>query len=117
MIRALNGLKVADFSWVLAGPSVGRVLADNGATVVRVESATRPDLARFLSPFNGGEPRPDNSALAADVNTGKLGLSLNLALPEAQPAIYLTLSLGITFPFNLTIGIPLYAALAGWIAG
>ena len=38
--------------------------------------------------------------------------ALRLALPEARPAIYLPLSLGVTFPFNLTIGIPLYLTLA-----
>jgi uncharacterized protein len=42
---------------------------------------------------------------------------MRLALPEAQPSIYLTLSLGVTFPFNLTVGIPLYIAIAGRIAG
>ena len=38
--------------------------------------------------------------------------SMRLALPEASPGIYLTLSLAITFPFNLTLGIPLYFAIA-----
>lgn len=38
--------------------------------------------------------------------------AMRLALPEAKPAIYLTLSLGVTFPFNLALGIPLYLALA-----
>ena len=38
--------------------------------------------------------------------------SMRLAVPEASPGIYLTLALAITFPFNLTIGIPLYLALA-----
>jgi hypothetical protein len=41
---------------------------------------------------------------------------MRLALPAANPAIALTLSLGITFPFNLLIGIPLYIAVAGRIA-
>ena len=41
---------------------------------------------------------------------------MRLALPEAKPAIYLTLSLGVTFPFNLSLGIPLYLALAGFVA-
>jgi hypothetical protein len=40
---------------------------------------------------------------------------MRLALPEAKPSIYLTLSLGVTFPFNLTLGIPLYVWLAGRI--
>jgi len=38
--------------------------------------------------------------------------SMRLAVPEASPGIYLTLSLAITFPFNLTIGIPLYFSVA-----
>lgn len=38
--------------------------------------------------------------------------AMRVALPEANPSVYLTLSLGVTFPFNLTLGIPLYLALA-----
>jgi hypothetical protein len=38
--------------------------------------------------------------------------AVRLALPQANPAFYLTSSLGITFPFNLVLGIPLYLALA-----
>lgn len=41
--------------------------------------------------------------------------ALRLALPDARPSIYLPLSLGVTFPFNLTLGIPLYLALAAYI--
>ncbi|GAB5535208.1 MAG: sodium-dependent bicarbonate transport family permease [Rubricoccaceae bacterium] len=40
--------------------------------------------------------------------------AIRVGLPEANPAYYLTASLGITFPFNLTLGIPLYLALAQW---
>jgi uncharacterized protein len=43
--------------------------------------------------------------------------AVRVALPEANPAYYLTAALGITFPFNLTIGIPLYFAFARWMAG
>lgn len=38
--------------------------------------------------------------------------AVRLALPTANPAYYLTSSLGITFPFNLVIGIPLFLAVA-----
>jgi hypothetical protein len=38
--------------------------------------------------------------------------AMRIALPEANPAVYLTLSLAITFPFNLTIGLPLYFFVA-----
>lgn len=41
--------------------------------------------------------------------------AVRIALPEANPTFYLTASLGITFPFNITLGIPLYFAFAEWI--
>ena len=43
--------------------------------------------------------------------------AMRVALPEANPSVYLTLSLGVTFPFNLTLGIPLYLALATAVTG
>ncbi len=50
--------------------------------------------------------------LAASSSYIAVPAALRLALPEARPSIYLPLSLGVTFPFNLTLGIPLYMALA-----
>lgn len=41
--------------------------------------------------------------------------AVRIALPEANPTYYLTASLGITFPFNITLGIPLYFAFAEWL--
>jgi hypothetical protein len=38
------------------------------------------------------------------------------SLPEANPGIYLTSSLGITLPFNLLVGLPLYYQYAKWLA-
>jgi len=43
--------------------------------------------------------------------------AMRLAVPEANPSFYLTLSLGITFPFNVVIGIPLYHQLAIQLTG
>ncbi len=42
--------------------------------------------------------------------------AMRMAIPEANPSFYLTLSLGITFPFNVVIGIPLYHAIAERLA-
>ncbi|MCU0889338.1 MAG: sodium-dependent bicarbonate transport family permease [Rubritepida sp.] len=39
------------------------------------------------------------------------------ALPEANPGIYLTASLGVTLPFNLLVGLPVYYAYATWLFG
>lgn len=43
--------------------------------------------------------------------------AVRIAIPEANPSLYLTASLGITFPFNLTIGIPLYLKWAQIFSG
>ena len=42
---------------------------------------------------------------------------LRHAVPEANPSLYLGLSLGITFPLNILLGIPLYIAVARWALG
>lgn len=55
--------------------------------------------------------------LAASASYIAVPAAMRLALPEANPSIYLTLSLGVTFPFNLTVGIPTYLAVAEAIAG
>ncbi len=50
--------------------------------------------------------------LAASASYIAVPAAMRLALPKARPSIYLTLSLGITFPFNLILGLPLYIWLA-----
>ena len=55
--------------------------------------------------------------LAASASYIAVPAAMRLALPEANPTIALTLSLGVTFPFNLLLGIPLYIAVARHIAG
>ena len=80
---ALDGLKVADFSWVGAGPRATKDLADNGATVVKVESARRLDLGRRSPPFARGEARNhDASVFFAQTNTSKKSVTINLGAPE-----------------------------------
>ncbi len=41
--------------------------------------------------------------------------AMRIAVPDANPALSLTASLGVTFPFNIFVGIPLYFALANWL--
>lgn len=55
--------------------------------------------------------------LAASASYIAAPAAVRLALPEANPGYYLTASLGITFPFNLIVGIPLYLAMAQWLSG
>jgi crotonobetainyl-CoA:carnitine CoA-transferase CaiB-like acyl-CoA transferase len=79
-----DGLKILDLSWVVAGPMVGRVLADFGATVVRVECARRMDAARVIGPFTDSHRGPEHSAVYQCCNAGKLGVTLDLSLPAAR---------------------------------
>ncbi len=52
------------------------------------------------------------ATLAASASYIAAPSAMRIALPEADPGVYLTLSLGVTFPFNLTIGIPVYFGVA-----
>jgi crotonobetainyl-CoA:carnitine CoA-transferase CaiB-like acyl-CoA transferase len=81
---ALAGIKVMDLAWVVAGPVIGRALADFGATVVRVESSRRVETARLMGPFPGGKMNTQRSALYDNCNTNKLGLSLDLSREPAR---------------------------------
>ena len=53
------------------------------------------------------------ATMAASASYIAAPAAVRIALPQASPALYVTASLGITFPFNLVVGVPLYIALAG----
>jgi hypothetical protein len=55
--------------------------------------------------------------LSASASYIAVPAAMRVALPQANPAVYLTLSLGVTFPFNLTLGIPIYIAIATAVTG
>jgi crotonobetainyl-CoA:carnitine CoA-transferase CaiB-like acyl-CoA transferase len=83
----LSDVKVLDFMWVLAGPGITRAMADYGATVVRIESVQRVDATRTIGPFKNNNTGGEYSALFGNNNAGKLGLSLDLAKPEARAVV------------------------------
>ena len=57
------------------------------------------------------------ATLAASASYIAVPAAMRLAVPEANPSLSLTASLGITFPFNILVGIPLYVALATALLG
>ena len=75
---AFAGVRVADFAWVGVGPLISKALADHGATVVHVESASRPDVLRLGAPFKDGIPGLDRAQFMANFNSSKQGLALDL---------------------------------------
>jgi crotonobetainyl-CoA:carnitine CoA-transferase CaiB-like acyl-CoA transferase len=75
---AFDGIRVADFAWVGAGPIVTKALADHGATVIHVETASRPDVLRAAPPYKDGVAGLDRAQFMANFNSSKLGISLDL---------------------------------------
>ena len=79
MAAPLEGIKVVDFSRVLAGPLCGRTLQDLGAEVIKIEPPG-VDVARFAAPVN-----PNGvSGYYAQQNAGKCNICLDLNKPEAK---------------------------------
>ena len=84
---ALAGLKVLDMMWVMAGPSSTGVLAQYGATVVRVENAARIDTVRLLAPYFDGKAGRETSLPFASINAAKLSITLDPNNAEARRVI------------------------------
>lgn len=55
--------------------------------------------------------------LAASASYIAVPAAMRMALPKADPGLYLSMSLAVTFPFNIVVGIPLFSALAAHFAG
>ncbi|MFC1954070.1 CaiB/BaiF CoA transferase family protein [Chloroflexota bacterium] len=80
--QALEGLKVVDFGWVIAGPQVGIYFAHHGATVIRVESMHRVDVTRTSMPYKDNKPGINRCGVFDFFNSNKLGMGLNLSHPR-----------------------------------
>ncbi|MGW2257475.1 CoA transferase [Streptomyces sp. NPDC001780] len=82
---ALDGVRVLDLTWVLAGPYCTKVLADHGADVIKVESVSRPDPTRF-APFmhlsRGDHTDPNTNGYFNEVNRNKRGIALDTRTEE-----------------------------------
>ncbi len=83
----LSDVKVLDLTWVIAGPAATRVLADYGATVIKVESTSRVDVARTMGPHTDGQPDPEHSGAYVTFNAGKRGVTLDLTKDEGHSVI------------------------------
>ncbi len=84
MTLPLEGVRVADFSWVIAGPFCTQFLALMGAEVIRIESSVHTDINRRLAPFAGNQPGPERSGLWHGLNLNKKSVTLDLRQPGAQ---------------------------------
>jgi crotonobetainyl-CoA:carnitine CoA-transferase CaiB-like acyl-CoA transferase len=85
--RPLKGLKVLDLFWILAGPASTRMLADYGATVVRIESTTHIDTLRVITPYQFANPHPEGAGCFQSANANKLGMTLDITSDEGRALI------------------------------
>ncbi|MEN9987463.1 MAG: hypothetical protein RLZZ585_502 [Bacteroidota bacterium] len=80
-LNSIRNLKVLELSTVLAGPSVGMFFAELGASVIKIEHPTIPDVTRSWK-LTSEEKDSQVSAYFSSVNYGKSYLSLNLSMKE-----------------------------------
>ena len=85
--KALEGINVLDFCWVAAGPMGTKYLAEYGATVVRVESARRPETLRRAAPFTDGVAGMNRSVYFANQNPNKYGITIDMSHPRARELV------------------------------
>ena len=78
----LKGVKILDFSALLPGPFATMMMADLGADVLKVESPNRPDMVRFIPPFDRGE-----SACHHALNRNKRSIAIDLKHPEGAGVV------------------------------
>src|SRR5580700_10116741 len=82
MTAPLDGIRVLDFSIMLAGPYCARLLADVGADVIKIEPPEGDDM-RLRAPLREG-----HSAYFGQLNAGKRSLALDLKSPEAIQLVH-----------------------------
>ena len=83
----LEGVRVLDFCWVWAGPFAGKLMADLGAEVIKIEGHVRSDLMRRVHPWPLELPEPircppNQGAMFNTLNQNKKSLTLDLSRPE-----------------------------------
>lgn len=81
--HVLDGVKVLDFTHVLAGPTCTRLMVETGAEVIKVEAAPAGDMVRFMPALKNGR-----SGYYIQQNRGKKAICLNLRDPRAQEIVH-----------------------------
>ncbi len=97
LLKNKHMLSTGLFAFGLMMPVVGAALAWGLGSVIGLQTGSL-----FLL-----------MVLAASASYIAVPAAMKIALPQAEAGVYLTLSLGVTFPFNITLGLPLYLWLAG----
>ena len=80
----LEGLRVLELGDFISAPYCGKLLADMGADVIKIEPPGAGDWARQYGPFLRDEPHPERSGLFLYLNANKRGVTLDLSTPTGR---------------------------------
>ena len=83
----LEGVKVCDFGWAIAGGLSSTLLGEYGAEVIRIESMARYDPVRTYSPFLGRKPGINRSGLFHAVNNSKRSITIDFGHPKGPELV------------------------------
>lgn len=86
--KALEGVKILDFTWIAAGPLTTLPFAKLGATVLKVESSKKPDGVRTSPPYLKGKAGLGRSLTFTNDNSNKYSIALNTKIPEAKEVVF-----------------------------
>ncbi|TDD35961.1 CoA transferase [Actinomadura sp. KC06] len=102
----LAGLVVLDLGTITAGAATGRLLADYGATVIKIEAMERPDAFRVWPvPGAGDAEVMEESPLFESNNAGKLGITLDLKTEAGRAEIRRLAARSDALIENFTVGV------------
>jgi CoA:oxalate CoA-transferase len=96
----LTGLRLVEYSTSIAAAASGKMLADLGAEVIKIEPPRTGDPARYHGPFPDDIPDPEHSGLFLSLNTNKRGITLDVALPTGGAILHSLLTEADVFLHN-----------------
>ncbi|OPY82862.1 MAG: Succinyl-CoA:(R)-benzylsuccinate CoA-transferase subunit BbsF [Smithella sp. PtaU1.Bin162] len=80
--KILSGVRIVEFGWAVVGPLTTSWAGGYGAEVIKIETKTRPDVIRTMTPYKDDRVNLNNSLFFGRENANKYSLGLNLKHPE-----------------------------------
>jgi benzylsuccinate CoA-transferase BbsF subunit len=80
--KVFADLKIVAFNWAMVGPLTLKFFADYGATVIRIETNSRPCVTRTSSPYKDGKPGVNRSGYFNHFSANMMSISLNMGHPK-----------------------------------
>ena len=84
MNSALDGIKVIEYGGPISVPYCGKMLADLGAEVIKIEKPGTGDSSRRMGPFPDDEVDTEHSGFFLYLNTNKYGVTLDIEKPDGR---------------------------------